>query len=279
MEAILAASMARLNQSIEHMKQIAERSKSVDVTLARIARIQASWEPREQVVKEGMERCQSSTALADVQAMVSPIERDDPSRDVSSVLRSLHASPASARHCAFPRFLPASTRLFPRFLPDAGVYKRPSRLNGSHHSRWHPFFPPQAQPSSLHRRLLHHQCAMMNRPGDGQFPPPSSSPPPPPPTDSQFDINAAAREERPRRGAPLWRGSRQQQREALEQQARQQREAAHAAAFYALTPQLTSTRRQQRGRRRHWRTPLRVRRLHGRRGAAAPDGGDGPAVG
>ncbi|KAK1627567.1 hypothetical protein QYE76_001882 [Lolium multiflorum] len=51
-----------------------------------------------------------------------------------------------------PRGLPASSRLFPRFLPDAGVYKRPSSVIGSHHSR-----RQQTQPSSLHRRLLHHQ--------------------------------------------------------------------------------------------------------------------------
>lgn len=60
MEARLAASMARLNQSIEQMRQIEERSKSTDATLARIARIQASWVPAEQVVQEGMERRRDS---------------------------------------------------------------------------------------------------------------------------------------------------------------------------------------------------------------------------
>lgn len=67
METMLAASMARLNESIEQMKQIAERSKSTDATLARIARIQASWEPREQVVQESKERRWNSITLSGVQ--------------------------------------------------------------------------------------------------------------------------------------------------------------------------------------------------------------------
>jgi hypothetical protein len=62
MEARIATSTASFNQSIDQLKQISERSKSTDAILARIARIQASWAPAEQVVQEGMERRRDSFA-------------------------------------------------------------------------------------------------------------------------------------------------------------------------------------------------------------------------
>lgn len=62
MEERLAATTASLKQSIQRMKEITARSKSTDATLARIARMQASWAPTEQVVQESMERRQDSFA-------------------------------------------------------------------------------------------------------------------------------------------------------------------------------------------------------------------------
>ncbi|KAK1651647.1 hypothetical protein QYE76_069452 [Lolium multiflorum] len=157
-------------------------------------------------------------------------------RDVSSVLTSLHESPAFARHRPFPRFVPASSRLFPRFLPDADVCKRPSQLNGSHHSRRHPFLHHKHSPrrstavssttswqwqtapamaSSLHRRHLQHHLHHRIRSLASTLPPVKSG------------------------NGEGWRitvhivssGG-----EALELQARQRREAAHAADVAAFDP-------------------------------------------
>ncbi|KAK1682174.1 hypothetical protein QYE76_043022 [Lolium multiflorum] len=142
-------------------------------------------------------------------------------RDVSSVLRSLHALPAFARHRAFPRFLPAASGLFPRYLP-AGIYKSPPPP-----AQWQPPQPPAPfSPPQAHPRSLEHHCAMMKRTGTGtgagQFPPP----PPPPPEAMQFDIDAATEEESRWHRAERWRADRRHRHEAIEQWECQQREAA-----------------------------------------------------
>jgi hypothetical protein len=56
-----AMGAARFSLSHAWMKEIEERSKSIDAILARISHIQASWAPAEQIVREGMERSGDSS--------------------------------------------------------------------------------------------------------------------------------------------------------------------------------------------------------------------------